>query len=322
MNEKALELRVGLVVLATIAVLVIFVLLIGDFHFAKTYTLEVDFKFSGALAAGAPVKISGMHIGRVDNVSFIGDQPQSGERLQTAVILHIDRSAQNALPEGTEFFVSTQGILGEPYIEAVPGDHFGSPLQPGTVVRGVDPPRTDLMLARMAVVLDAFSGVLSQNRGALGDLVKAMTGLTHNLDDTLSKKKMTIEGAVDNLSEIAKNGREISQKLDVAMGEATELRQLVKDVTTSAHALPGTVQNAQQALGEGRRVLQAVDAEQLKKTMANAQAISDDAKAITKKMRRGEGTVGALLADEDIYDDLKELVHDLKAHPWKIIWRN
>jgi len=38
-------------------------------------------------------------------------------------------------------------------------------------------------------------------------------------------------------------------------------------------------------------------------------------------MRRGEGTVGALLADEEIYDDLKEMLRELKTHPWRFFWR-
>jgi phospholipid/cholesterol/gamma-HCH transport system substrate-binding protein len=40
------------------------------------------------------------------------------------------------------------------------------------------------------------------------------------------------------------------------------------------------------------------------------------------KMSRGEGTVGALLQDEEVYDDLKELIRDLKRHPWKLIWED
>jgi len=30
--------------------------------------------------------------------------------------------------------------------------------------------------------------------------------------------------------------------------------------------------------------------------------------------------VGQMLSDEEIYDDLKELLRDIKQHPWKLIW--
>jgi phospholipid/cholesterol/gamma-HCH transport system substrate-binding protein len=38
-------------------------------------------------------------------------------------------------------------------------------------------------------------------------------------------------------------------------------------------------------------------------------------------VRKGKGTAGALLVDPQIYDDLKELVRDLKRNPWKFFWK-
>jgi phospholipid/cholesterol/gamma-HCH transport system substrate-binding protein len=46
-----------------------------------------------------------------------------------------------------------------------------------------------------------------------------------------------------------------------------------------------------------------------------------DAKQIVGHMKRGEGTVGALLMDEEIYDDVQEMLRDLKHNPWKLFWR-
>ena len=40
------------------------------------------------------------------------------------------------------------------------------------------------------------------------------------------------------------------------------------------------------------------------------------------RLEKGEGTVGQLLEDEEIYDDLKELIRDIKRHPWKLIWQD
>ena len=333
MDERSLELRVGLVVLATIAVLVVFVLLIGDVHFAKQYKFYLEFKFSGAVAAGAPVKISGVKIGKVDGIEFIGnvsaDKPQTGERLQTRLTLAIDETSKGALPQGTEFFVSTQGLLGEQYIEAVPGDRYGAPIEPGSTIRGIDPARVDILVARMGSVLDAVAGLLGQNKGLLQDFAKAATGLTQNLDDMFVKKRATLDATIDNLGAVSEQAKEMTTKLNTALGGAENLRATVHDVQTAAKQLPPIVESARHIGTEGERVLGAIDSAALKKTLANAQTVSSnaveltaDAGALVKKMRRGEGTVGALLSDEDVYDDLKELVRDLKQHPWKVIWRD
>jgi len=47
-----------------------------------------------------------------------------------------------------------------------------------------------------------------------------------------------------------------------------------------------------------------------------------DAHAIVAHVRRGEGTVGAFLMDEEVYDDVAEMVRDLKHNPWKLFWRD
>lgn len=40
---------------------------------------------------------------------------------------------------------------------------------------------------------------------------------------------------------------------------------------------------------------------------------------ILSRMNAGEGLMGKLLTDETVYDDLTDLVADVKAHPWKLL---
>jgi phospholipid/cholesterol/gamma-HCH transport system substrate-binding protein len=42
---------------------------------------------------------------------------------------------------------------------------------------------------------------------------------------------------------------------------------------------------------------------------------------ILVNMKEGKGTVGKLLYDERLYDDLEGLAADLKEHPWKLLYR-
>ncbi len=54
---------------------------------------------------------------------------------------------------------------------------------------------------------------------------------------------------------------------------------------------------------------------------SRAKTMSRDAEAMVAHMRRGKGTVGALVMDEQLFDDLQELARDLKHNPWKFFWR-
>ena len=40
------------------------------------------------------------------------------------------------------------------------------------------------------------------------------------------------------------------------------------------------------------------------------------------KVKKGQGTVGAVLMDDALYDDIQTLVRDLKRNPWKFLWKD
>jgi phospholipid/cholesterol/gamma-HCH transport system substrate-binding protein len=42
---------------------------------------------------------------------------------------------------------------------------------------------------------------------------------------------------------------------------------------------------------------------------------------IVSHIRKGNGSVGAFVMDEQLYDDIQELARDLKHNPWKFFWR-
>jgi len=54
---------------------------------------------------------------------------------------------------------------------------------------------------------------------------------------------------------------------------------------------------------------------------SRAKGMTADAQELVKHMRRGKGTVGALVMDEQLFDDLQELARDLKHNPWKFFWK-
>ncbi|MGB2706304.1 MAG: MlaD family protein [Candidatus Omnitrophota bacterium] len=47
--------------------------------------------------------------------------------------------------------------------------------------------------------------------------------------------------------------------------------------------------------------------------------IADSADVVMTRLKEGKGTVGKLLVDETIYNDLEAFVKDIKAHPWKLL---
>ena len=61
---------------------------------------------------------------------------------------------------------------------------------------------------------------------------------------------------------------------------------------------------------------------ELQDTTSRLDAMTQEGQALLGKIQRGEGTVGGFVQDPQVYDDLKELMRDLKRHPWKMLWRD
>ena len=59
----------------------------------------------------------------------------------------------------------------------------------------------------------------------------------------------------------------------------------------------------------------------LSETFENLSLLTGNINDILKNIKRGEGTVGKLLYDERLYDDLQSLTADLKENPWKLLYR-
>lgn len=47
--------------------------------------------------------------------------------------------------------------------------------------------------------------------------------------------------------------------------------------------------------------------------------LSDSVKCVVEKIKKGEGTVGKLLMNDSIYNNLEAFTEDIKCHPWKLL---
>ncbi len=56
-------------------------------------------------------------------------------------------------------------------------------------------------------------------------------------------------------------------------------------------------------------------------TQATAGAKGGMSERTGRRIEAGEGSIGRLLADEEIYEDIREFVRELKRRPWRIIWK-
>lgn len=116
MTREKTDFWVGLFVVLGVIALVFLALRAGNmstFSFATTYQVTAHFDNLGGLKVRAPVKSSGVVVGRVAGIGF------DNQRYQAVVTLDIEQ--QFTFPTDSSASILTSGLLGEQYVGLTPG---------------------------------------------------------------------------------------------------------------------------------------------------------------------------------------------------------
>lgn len=338
MEARSIEVKVGALILVSLVLLGGFVLIMGGLSFEKTYRLYVDFQNPGGLVSGAAVRIGGVKVGSVKDLEFLGGKidPKTGRPVVVRAEIAVEKRVQGSIHQDADFYVTSQGLLGEQFLAINPGGPDKPVLEEGAEVRGIDPPRLDLFLAKAYELLDTTVEAIENHRTTLSDIIENTDGVLKGLNFVVNGNRERIERTLANVEDITVEAKQLTHDartnyVDNPKVLATVDR--VNDLVTRIHEDSGPMlKDAREALANLNRVSTTVgdpqEQEKIRKTLADvaqlaerANAAAADAQAIAAHIKSGKGTVGALVMDDEIYDDMQEMVRDLKHNPWKFLWR-
>lgn len=338
-SPRSIEVKVGILILTAVGLLAAFILVMGGINFQPTYTIFVDFDNPGGLQSGAPVKIAGVKVGKIGSIDFRGADPgaMTGNRQALVRIqASIETRYQSAIHENALFYVTTQGVLGEQFMAIDPGSGDRPVLADGAVVRALDPPRLDMLLAEGYELLHTTVAAMRENRQQFGEafdgLRKTLVGSGKFFDNNSDK----LDHIAENVELMTLDGREMVSAARAKYVDNPQIDRILSNVdsttSTLARDTPPLLADAKVSLANVRRISDTIGAPEqqakIQQTVSDvaevasrAKAATTDAQAILAHVKRGKGTAGAVVMDERLYDDLQELVRDLKHNPWKFFWR-
>jgi phospholipid/cholesterol/gamma-HCH transport system substrate-binding protein len=337
-EPRSVEVKVGALILVSLVILGGFILVMGGLSFEKTYPLYVDFDNPGALQSGAAVRIAGVKVGSVKELRFLGGKvdPKTGRRVLVRSQIAVEERVRDSIHDDADFYVTAQGVLGEQFLAIEPGSPERPALAAGTIVKGIDPPRLDLFLAKAYELLDTTVQGIKNNRELLSDIATNTAGLLRGLNVLVTDNRERINRIVANVEETTAEAKALTHDARVNYVDNPKIAHTVDNIeqlTTQIRQDSGPMlKDAREALANLNRVSATVgdpgQQEKIRKAVGQiielaerANATAADAQAIVTHIKKGEGTIGGFVMDEEIYDDVEELVRDLKHNPWKILWR-
>ena len=332
MTERQMQLRIGALVLTAILLFIGFVLSVGKRSalFEERYSLWTSFSSTEGLAVGAPVRLAGVTVGNVTRIAFSRDLKDR----RIALTLSVEQRVQDRIREDSVASIGTIGLVGDKVLDVTVGSLDRPALQPGAQLASVDPldytvlvQKGDRILdnvTRITASLDEFlAGGESAGKRNLNEALRSLRatlvevekggGLLHDIiygkegADLLARADRTVQslertaGAIETQRGLLHaliydpQAAEILIRLDQT---GQELEAFVRAAREGKGLMPSLLFNA-----EGAKVLEDVQA-----AAQNMRAVAADLQTITARLRQGQGTIGGLLEDPTVYEDLSALL--------------
>jgi phospholipid/cholesterol/gamma-HCH transport system substrate-binding protein len=339
MSQRSIEVKVGALILVALGLLGAFVVVMGGLSFEPTLTVYVTFQNPGGLQAGAPVRISGVKVGRVSELEFRGGKVDAKTREPEPpirAVARIERRYQGAIHDNSRWFVTSQGVLGEMFLAIEPGSHDRPALPDGATVPGISPPRLDLLLSESYELLHkAYLGVANNEQ----KIAETFDGLHQTLRASgafFERNGGKLDHIVDNVDKLSTDASDTMKAARERYVDGPQVSRIFNDVERStkvmADNLPPIVEDGRKVLHDTRRITEKLATDEqlarldkmtrdLSEASGRANGLAQDAQGLMNHVKQGKGTVGALVMDEAVYDDLQEMIRDLKHNPWKFFWK-
>ena len=191
------EAKVGIFVVLGLVVLTYFTFRVSKWGGIgeKGYKLTVDFETAAGLEPKANVKMAGVPVGKVEEIKLEGDRAR--------LVLRIDKEIR--IPVDSIASIQTQGLLGEKYVEILPGKQKDRVLPAGGRVANTQPPvNLDEIVRKLSFIADdvkRFTETLSSTIGT-EEGKQAMSEILQNVREASSVLRNVTTGNEDRLNRI------------------------------------------------------------------------------------------------------------------------
>jgi phospholipid/cholesterol/gamma-HCH transport system substrate-binding protein len=197
MKKYSNEFKVGIMIILALTGLGLLTFKAGDFHFKKQgYRVYVMFDNIMGLENSAPVRLRGLEVGRVEDISV----NYTNDKTEIVLTLWIDDKYKI---RGTpEVYIRTLGLMGEKYVQIIDQSQSREFVKAETVLQGRNP-------ADFEELIDSADEI-AQNAN---NLILEVTALTKDIRLTLDENNDSIARTIAHLEGTSRNFEEFSEDI-------------------------------------------------------------------------------------------------------------
>lgn len=309
-NVTLSQLRVGIFVLAAIAVLVFLVLnASGDINpFSRKLHLRAHFVDANGLREGSEVRLAGVRVGKVERIVLLEPSNAPGAprvEAQMTIDSTIDgRPANERIRSDSQAQQGSPSLLGnEMLINITPGSAVGAPIQENAIlpssssntVNDFATSGTDLA-QRLSKLSDEISGIVQEVKDGQGTVGRLFTD----------------EALYNNLNATIRETEDVMKQIRSGQGSAGRFVNdpaLYNNANEIVSQLKGIADDLRAGRGTAGKLL--TDDEfyvRINRTAERLDKSVDQINLIVAEINSGRGTLGKLIRDEQIYNDARAAI--------------
>ena len=298
MRKMTTEIKVGIFALIVLGLLALMTFWVGGLAWLKQpgYVLYVYFNNAAGLEKKGKVLVAGVGAGYIDNITLVGGKAKLELRINKNVVLYSNAQAS----------ISSMGLLGEKYLALTTGSK-PPVLKNGQTITQVVPSvsigemmrKLSNLSGKVGVLVGKINQVMSpgQIRALKAAIVNVRT-ITENVNSAVLEDNQRVKTALDNVNSIIVTLKGTTKKNSKNI---TELIANLKDLSqTLREEAPSVLSNIRDTTVQVKKLV--------KQTGPGIQSIVNSTRQITANLQQGKGTLGKLLTDKSLYNNLNKSV--------------
>lgn len=280
MKDVSVELKVGIFAVLVIMILTYMTFKVGSLPmiWEKGYRLYVLLDDTSGLDEKSRIRIAGVEAGMVDRIEL-----KEGKAMITLILNRNIKIYKNA-----EVSLRMSGLLGDRHMALTTGSSDQPLLKHGDHILNVRPVTDiDMLAGKLTSAASNIGDLMSNINGIFGEGEKnAIREAIYNLRDVTSSLKEISEQNKEPLNNIIARFDSFTEALD------EKAPTLIDDLTIAAKELKEIMQENRNAIRD---------------SVHNFKDVSASVGVIAKRLEKGEGTLGKLLQEDELYNSLSKI---------------
>lgn len=309
------EIKTGVIAIAAIVLLIAGInFLKGNSFFGGDDVYYAYFPNSGGVAVASSVMVNGVVVGKVVDVELTNDKDSSKKVKMTFNI----QESTFKIPKGSTIEAGSLDLFNKGLIIEINPDLSNGFCKPGDFLVGV-------VTVDITSQVKAYADPLVQKvQKALSSIDKMVNSLSAFWDDSANSE---IKGSLKELKVAIHKLANIAGEVESLVGqEKVKFSKIMTNVESISFNLKKSNDQISGILGNAKKFTDDLVTADFKMVINNASTTLKNLNAILDDAQKGQGTLGKLINDDKLYDELvhsnlelQNLVNDIQLHPERYI---